>query len=79
YQFSQHNQTRVADCALVAGAGVSGKTTSPVVQARLDHAIWLYHQHIVRALVLTGVSGAGATVSDAAIARPSGLEIGLPA
>ncbi len=30
YQFSQQNQTRVADCAIVAGAGVSGKTPSPV-------------------------------------------------
>lgn len=35
YQFSQQNQTRVADCAIVAGAGVSGKTPSPVFQARL--------------------------------------------
>ncbi|ECC1741586.1 YdcF family protein [Salmonella enterica] len=69
YQFSQQNQTRVADCAIVAGAGVNGNTPSPVFQARLDHAIWLYQQNIVRALVLTGGYGAGATVSDAAIAR----------
>lgn len=79
YQFSQQNQTRVADCAIVAGAGVSGKTPSPVFQARLDHAIWLYQQHIVRALVLTGGYGAGATVSDAAIARQYVLEKGIPA
>ncbi|KAA9673971.1 YdcF family protein, partial [Escherichia coli] len=79
FQFSQQNQTRVADCAIVAGAGVSGKTPSPVFQARLDHAIWLYQQHIVRALVLTGGYGAGATVSDAAIARQYVLEKGIPA
>lgn len=29
YQFSQQNQTRVADCAIVAGAGVSGKRLLP--------------------------------------------------
>ena len=79
YQFSQEDQTRPADCAIVAGAGVSGEQPSPVFAARLDHAIWLYQQGLVHALVLTGGYSAGASVSDAAIARQYVLEKGVPA
>ncbi|MFA1285702.1 YdcF family protein [Citrobacter sp. Ct235] len=79
YQFSLEDETRPADCAIVAGAGVDGGRPSPVFEARLNHAIWLYQQGLVRALVLTGGYSAGASASDAAIARQYVLGKGVPA
>ncbi|MBJ9113048.1 YdcF family protein [Citrobacter sp. FDAARGOS_156] len=78
YQFSHEDQTRVADCAIVAGAGVNGDRPSPVFQARLDHAVWLYRQKFVSALVLTGSYSIGASDSDASIARLYVLTQGVP-
>ncbi|BAT33805.1 YdcF family protein [Escherichia albertii] len=69
YQFSQRDETQNANCAIVAGAGIRGTQPSPVFQARLDHAIWLYQQGFVKALVLTGGYSDGASVSDAAVAK----------
>jgi len=69
YRFSQQDQTQSADCAIVAGAGVEGESPSPVFKSRLDHAINLYQQGLIHALVLTGGYSPGAKMSDAAIAR----------
>jgi vancomycin permeability regulator SanA len=59
YRFSQQDQTRKADCAIVAGAGITEKSPSPVFTARLDHAIWLYQEGKVNSLILTGVAVMG--------------------
>ncbi|WP_330998773.1 YdcF family protein [Intestinirhabdus alba] len=79
YQFSQQDETQPADCAIVAGAGVTESRPSPVFQARLDHAVRLYQQRLVRALVLTGGYAPGAAESDAAAARRYVLAKGVPA
>lgn len=78
YRFSQQDQTRKADCAIVAGAGINKKSPSPVFTARLDHAIWLYQEGKVNSLILTGGLSNGATESDAAIARNYLLNRGVP-
>lgn len=78
YRFSQEDQTRIADCAIVAGASVTGERPSPVFQARLDHALWLYQHELTKALILTGGYSRGSTVSDAAIARRYLVENGVP-
>lgn len=78
YRFSQQDQTRKADCAIVAGAGIDGKSPSPVFTARLDHAIWLYREGKVNMLILTGGLSHGATKSDASIARDYLVHQGVP-
>ncbi|NUU66844.1 YdcF family protein [Enterobacteriaceae bacterium BIT-l23] len=79
YRFSLQDETQTADCAIVAGAGIMGNRPSPVFQARLDHAVQLYRQGVVRALVLTGGYSPGAPTSDAAVARHYVLVKGVPA
>ncbi|POP41275.1 multidrug MFS transporter [Superficieibacter electus] len=79
YHFSQQDQTQKADCAIVAGAGVEGERPSPVFQARLDHAIHLWQEGLVRINILTGGLSAHAQHADAAIARQYLLEQGIPA
>lgn len=78
YRFAQEDQTQTADCAIIAGASVTGERPSPVFQARLDHALWLYQQGLVKGLILTGGYSQGAVISDAAIARRYLLEAGIP-
>ncbi len=69
WRFSKQDQTRHADCAIVAGAGINGDQPSAVFKARLDHAVWLYHEGVVGSLILTGGLSPGATRSDAAVAK----------
>lgn len=69
YQYSLRDETRSADCAIVAGAGVSASQPSPVFQARLNHAADLYQQGYVQKVILTGGVSSGNTLSDAAVAR----------
>lgn len=43
-----------ADAALVLGAAAWGKNPSPVYRERIQHAVSLYHQQIVRKIIFTG-------------------------
>lgn len=67
--FAHQDQTRRADCAIVAGAGISGNGPSPVFKARLDHAAELNHRRIVSAVILTGGYSQNASRADSAVAR----------
>lgn len=78
WQFSKQDQTRHADCAIVAGAGIKGDQPSAVFKARLDHAVWLYQEDFVGSLILTGGLSPGATRSDAAVAKAYVLAQGVP-
>lgn len=79
YRFALHDETRKADCAIVAGAGIRGDLPGPVFAARLDHAIALYRDGKVNTLILTGGYSPDASQSDAAIARQYVLNHGIPA
>jgi len=68
-----------ADAAIVLGAAVWEGAPSPVFAARLDHAIALYHQARVRALIFTGGVGEGDTLAESEAARVYALALGVPA
>ncbi len=68
-----------ADAAIVLGAAVWEGAPSPVFAARLDHAIALYHQGRVRALILTGGVGEGDILAESEVARTYALARGVPA
>lgn len=78
-RYSQLDETRQADCIIVAGAGIRGQLPSPVFQARLDHAIKLYQRGYSSTLILTGGYSPGAAESDASIARHYAVAKGIPA
>lgn len=77
--YSHEDETRSADCAIVAGAGIAGDLPSAVFRERLNHAITLYQQGLVRKLILTGGLSPNATRSDAAVAQQYVLAKGIPA
>jgi uncharacterized SAM-binding protein YcdF (DUF218 family) len=65
YFYAQRSETRPADAAIVLGAGVFGRRPSPVLRARIDHAIGLYEQGYVKAIIFTGGVGPGNALSEA--------------
>ncbi|MGH7446097.1 MAG: YdcF family protein, partial [Longimicrobiales bacterium] len=59
--------TRNADAIVVLGAAQYNGRPSPVLQARLDHALALYHSGRAAHLIFTGGTGVGDTVSEAEV------------
>ncbi|HSK21374.1 MAG TPA: YdcF family protein, partial [Longimicrobiales bacterium] len=54
--------TREVDAIVVLGAAQYNGRPSPVLQARLDHALDLYDRGLARHLIFTGGTGVGDTV-----------------
>jgi len=67
-----------ADAIVVLGAAQYRGRPSPVLRARLDHAIGLYARGIAPRLVLTGGIAEGDTASEAAVSRSYVLRAGVP-
>ena len=70
---------RSADAILVLGAAQYNGRPSPVLRARVDHALDLYRQGLARILIFTGGVGTGDTVSEAEVARRYAMRNGVPA
>lgn len=69
---------RPADAILVLGAAQYNGRPSPVLRARLDHAIALYRQGLAPRIVVTGGVGVGDTISEGEVARRYAEEQGVP-
>jgi len=65
--------------ALVLGAAQWNGDPSPVLRARLDHALDLYRRGQVRQIILTGGVGAGDTTSEAAAGKQYLIDHGMTA
>jgi uncharacterized SAM-binding protein YcdF (DUF218 family) len=66
---SQQDQRRPVDAIVVLGAAQYNGRPSPVLRARLDHAIQLYHDGLAPRIVVTGGVGRGDTTSEAIVGR----------
>jgi uncharacterized SAM-binding protein YcdF (DUF218 family) len=66
---SQQDQRRPVDAIVVLGAAQYNGRPSPVLRARLDHALQLYHQGYAPRIVVTGGVGRGDTTSEALVGR----------
>lgn len=75
--FSNVDETKQADVAIVLGAAIDGGQPSPVFKARIDHAIQLYNSGVVEALVFTGGVGAGNSKAESEVARDYAVEQGV--
>ncbi len=69
---------RVADAIVVLGAAQYAGRPSPVLQARLDHALALYERKLAPYLLLTGGRGDGDTQSEAGAGRRYLRQRGVP-
>jgi uncharacterized SAM-binding protein YcdF (DUF218 family) len=65
----QRDEARDSGAAVVLGAAQWNGDPSPVLRARLDHALDLYHRGIVKRIILTGGVGAGDRLSEAAAGK----------
>jgi uncharacterized SAM-binding protein YcdF (DUF218 family) len=78
YVFGLRNEARPADAIVVLGAAQYQGKPSPVLRARLDHAIELYRDSLAPALILTGGVGVGDTISEAEVGRRYAIKAGVP-
>jgi uncharacterized SAM-binding protein YcdF (DUF218 family) len=69
---------RRADAILVLGAAQYNGRPSPVLRARLDHALDLYDRGLAPRLIFTGGIGTGDTLSEAEVSRRYAVRHGVP-
>jgi uncharacterized SAM-binding protein YcdF (DUF218 family) len=75
---SQQDQRRPVDAIVVLGAAQYNGRPSPVLRARLDHALQLYQEGLAPRIVVTGGVGRGDTTSEATVSRHYLVAHGIP-
>jgi uncharacterized SAM-binding protein YcdF (DUF218 family) len=75
----QRDEARQSGAAIVLGAAQWNGDPSPVLRARLDHALDLYRRGLVSRIILTGGVGRGDKLSEAAAGKQYLIEQRLPA
>lgn len=78
HRFGFQDDGRNADCAIILGTAAWHDKPSPVFKERLNHAIKLYKEGRVKALVLTGGYGKDAPFAESQVAKSYCLEQGVP-
>lgn len=76
--WSSRDQARPAQAIVVLGAAQYAGKPSPVLRARLDHALELWNRHLASLLILTGGRGFRDTTSEAAVGRAYAKRHGVP-
>ncbi|MFI5255706.1 MAG: YdcF family protein [Gemmatimonadales bacterium] len=77
--WEQHDQARPASAIVVLGAAQYVGRPSPVLRARLDHAIALWRRNLAPLIIVTGGTGQGDTTSEAAVSQRYAIRRGVPA
>ena len=77
--YGRRDEAKAADVIVVLGAAQYDGRPSPVLKARLDHAVELYERGIAKTLIMTGGVGPGDTVSEAVVSRRYASRAGVPA
>jgi uncharacterized SAM-binding protein YcdF (DUF218 family) len=75
---SRRDEAQSADAIVVLGAAQYVGRPSPVLRARVDHAVSLWKRGLAPTLILTGGTGVGDTTSEAAVARKYAMSRGVP-
>ena len=66
---SSRDEARPADVILVLGAAEYRGKPSPVLEARLNHALYLYREGLAPRILTTGGSGGDPTFTEGEVAR----------
>jgi uncharacterized SAM-binding protein YcdF (DUF218 family) len=77
--WEQLDTRRPAQAIVVLGAAQYDGRPSPVLRARVDHAIQLWRRGLAPRLIVTGGSGIGDTTTEAAVQRRYAIAHGVPA
>lgn len=75
---SQQDQRRPVDAIVVLGAAQYNGRPSPVLRARLNHALSLYREGHAPRIIVTGGMGRGDTTSEATVSRRFLVTHGVP-
>jgi uncharacterized SAM-binding protein YcdF (DUF218 family) len=78
WQHATTDEQRPSDAIVVLGAAQYDGRPSPVFEARLEHAVQLWHGGIAKAFVVTGGKLEGDRTTEAAVARAYAIEHGVP-
>jgi uncharacterized SAM-binding protein YcdF (DUF218 family) len=76
--WASRDEAQPAQAIVVLGAAQYAGKPSPVLRARLDHALDLWNRHLASLLILTGGTGSGDTTSEAAVGRTYARKRGVP-
>ena len=76
--WGRRDTARPAGAIVVLGAAQYVGRPSPVLRARLEHAVALWKRGLAPRMVLTGGTGEGDTTSEAAVSRRFVVEQGVP-
>lgn len=76
--WSRRDTARPASAIVVLGAAQYVGHPSPVLRARLDHAVALFKRGLAPRMIFTGGTGKGDTTSEAAVGRAYALKRGVP-
>ena len=74
----RRDEARPADAIVVLGAAQYEGRPSPVLRARLDHALELYRRGLAPVMIVTGGIGVGDTTSEARVGRNYLAKHGVP-
>jgi uncharacterized SAM-binding protein YcdF (DUF218 family) len=77
-KWALEDDARKADAIVVMGAAQYQGKPSPVLRARLDHALALWQRGLAPRLLLTGGIGEGDSASEAAVSRVYVMSHGVP-
>jgi len=72
------DEAHPADVILVLGAAEYRGRPSPVLKARLDHALTLYHKGMASILITTGGAGGDPDYTEGGVGRSYLIEHGVP-
>ena len=75
---SQQDERRPVDAIVVLGAAQYNGRPSPVLRARLNHALSLYREELAPLVVVTGGIGRGDTTSEAVVGQRYLVAHGIP-
>jgi uncharacterized SAM-binding protein YcdF (DUF218 family) len=76
--WGSRDRAKASDAIVVLGAAQYWGRPSPVLRARLDHAVGLWRRGMAPRIVLTGGVGVGDTTSEAAVGRKYVIGAGIP-
>jgi uncharacterized SAM-binding protein YcdF (DUF218 family) len=76
--WGSRNRAKASDAIVVLGAAQYWGKPSPVLRARLDHAVVLWRRGMAPRMILTGGVGVGDTTSEAAVSRKYVMGAGVP-
>ena len=76
---SRVDEARPADVILVMGAAEYRGRPSPVLRARLDHALELYRRKLAPRILTTGGAGGDPTFTEGGVGRSYLVDKGVPA